>query len=117
MASRTKPKRASSIPDGFAPLDNSAPQTLEMEPGDEVTGTLGQVIKAKDPTKPDYRTIKTADGRFYLPSRAGLMALMDLPSGSEVYIRLDGGQGNKKSPYQYTVAVRNGNGAEDEVPF
>jgi hypothetical protein len=116
MAERkTKPKatKPSGVPDGFKPLDNSKPDQLELDPGNEIVGVLGPVFKSKDPAMPDYRTINVEGKRYYLPSHAGLMVLLEQPSGTRCFIRLNGGIGKKNDPFDYTIGVAGTASEED----
>lgn len=122
MAQRKAPtKRAAKadVPEGFEPLDNSKPEQLGFEPGDEVTGVLGPIFRSKDPEMPDYRTITIEGKRFYLPSHAGLLVLMEQPTGTKAFIRFNGGVGKKNDPFDYFVAVqkRSKAGNDEEAPF
>lgn len=102
MAARKK--TATQVPSGFRKID-TRPKQLELKAGDDVVGVLGAMVKSKDPEKPDYRTVKTDDGLFFVPSHADLRVLNDYPVGTRVWFQLTGGEGRKGSPYTYDVAV------------
>jgi len=92
------------MPEGFVKID-TRPKELKLAVGDDVIGTLGAVIASKDREKPSYRTIKTDDGLFFVPSHADLRVLLDYPVGTLVCFRLTGGEGRKGSPFTYDVGV------------
>lgn len=117
MAARTRKGAAktSHAPEGFEVLDNSKPEQLVLEDGEECIGILGPTFKSKDPEKPDYRTITVDGKRFYLPSHVGLLVLMEQPLGTRAWILKKGGVGTKKEPFEYEVAAqRKSAEAEDE---
>ena len=112
---KAKPKPRA-VPEGFRELDLQAKQ-VELEEGLELVGALGAVAKSRRPDMPDYRTIATGDGRFFVPSHAVLRGLLDLPTGTEVYLRFDGGTGKVGDAYQWTVAVRESEDGKGDLPF
>lgn len=102
------------MPDGFVKAD-LRPKHFELEPGLEFQGTLGTVQPSKNPEMPPYRTIRTPDGNFYLPSHAELKGLMDFPAGTRVFCRFQGGNGKKNDAYKWDIGLPEG--IDTDLPF
>lgn len=115
MATKTKRNATNhtgaNVPAGYKRVD-LRPQQVETEIGTVLHGTLGPVERSKN-DMPDYRSIRTDDGLFYVPSHASLRGVLSMPTGSVVLLACVDGQGNKNSPWIWEVYTPDSNA----VPF
>ncbi len=97
------------VPDDYG---DEAPETLDMEPGETIEGTLGRIFQGKKDGS-YYRILATDDGRYFLGG-ADLQSLMQYPQGTRVRLTykgtLDTGKGNPMKKYRKQVQ-------DSDLPF
>jgi hypothetical protein len=108
---RTANRNGSNIPAGYKRVD-LRPQQVVTEIGTVLHGTLGPVERSKN-DMPDYRSIRTDDGLFYVPSHASLRGVLSMTTGAAVYLECVDGEGTKNAPWIWEVSIPDG----DAVPF
>jgi hypothetical protein len=127
-----KPAAATGAADGWQPVNDEAPQQLDLEVGEVIEGVMGPVKQGKYNR---YRILSTQvesskgshePGRFFLQG-ASLERLMDFPAGSMVRLKYTGekdvGKGNPMRDYQKAVKPAaepmsvNGDDGQDDLPF